>query len=183
MEKKKEIKQYINNNMLNLEEVIDEYSGYVYSVINNITSNISKEDIEEIVSDTFFILWKNTSKLDGEKFITSYIAGIVKNLVKEKTRVIKINYDISDYENTIMDMQTIDMLYEEREKTSLIKKSLKQMKKEDIIIFNSYYYASKKVKEIANILNIPEFKVKSRLHRIRKKIKKDLEKGGYSYNG
>ena len=42
---------------------------------------------------------------------------------------------------------------------------------------------SLKRKEIAIIMSIPEFKVKSRLHRIRRKIKEDLEKGGYSYNG
>lgn len=57
------------------------------------------------------------------------------------------------------------------------------MKEEDIEIFNLYYYSSMKIKEIARVLNIPEFKVKSRLHRVRKKIKKELEKGGYSYDG
>lgn len=40
-----------------------------------------------------------------------------------------------------------------------------------------------KINEIANILNISEFNVKSRLYRIRKKIKKELLKGGYSDEG
>ena len=73
------------------------------------------------------------------------------------------------------------MLYEQREKERLIKKSLKEMKQEDIDIFNLYYYSSKRIKEIAIILNFSELKIKSKLFRIRKKIKKDLEKGGYSY--
>ena len=80
-------------------------------------------------------------------------------------------------------MKDIDMVYEEREKTELIRKATNQLKQEDITIFNLYYYSSRKIKEIANIMNIPEFKVKSRLYRIRKKLKKELEKGGYSYDG
>ena len=167
MEQKVEIKKYMNNGILNLEKIVDEYSGYVYKIAQNMTNgNLCLEDIEEIISDTFFILWK-----------------ITKNLVREKTRIININYDISDYENSIEDLKSVDMLCEERERKDIIKKSLKKMKEEDIEIFNLYYYSSMKIKEIARVLNIPEFKVKSRLHRVRKKIKKELEKGGYSYDG
>ena len=55
------------------------------------------------------------------------------------------------------------------------------MKEEDRRIFTNYYYYSKKIKEISKELNISEIKVKSRLSRIRKKLKKELEKRGYSY--
>ena len=167
-----------------LEKIVDEYSGYVHKVVKNMVGkNITEEDEEEIIADTFFILWKNTEKLDKEKQITSYIAGVARNLVREKTRVININCDIADYENVIRDLKDIDMVYEEREKTELIRKATNQLKQEDITIFNLYYYSSRKIKEIANIMNIPEFKVKSRLYRIRKKLKEELEKGGYSYDG
>lgn len=181
MEKKKEIKEYKNNNNIDLEKIIDEYSGYIYKIINNmIKQYLSNEDIEEIVSDTFFILWKNREKLHDDKLLSSYIAGIVRNLVREKTRVINIDADISDYQNIIQDFVKVDMICEQRERISIIEKTLKCMKKQDIDIFNLYYYSSMKINEISNILNISKFNVKSRLYRIRKKIKKELEKGGYS---
>lgn len=181
MKKKKEIREYKNNNDIDLEKIIGEYSGYVYKIIDNMAKRyLSDEDIEEILSDTFFILWKNQEKLDNNKLLSSYIAGIVKNLVREKTRIVNINVDISNYENIIQDLVKVDMLYEQREKISIIEKTLKDMKKEDIDIFNLYYYSSMKIKEISKVLNISEFSVKSRLYRIRKKAKKELEKGGYS---
>lgn len=184
MEERNKIENYIENDRLNLEKIVDEYSGYVHKVVKNMVGkNITEEDEEEIIADTFFILWKNTEKLDKEKQITSYIAGVARNLVREKTRVININCDITDYENVIRDLKDIDMVYEEREKTELIRKATNKLKQEDITIFNLYYYSSRKIKEIANIMNIHEFKVKSRLYRIRKKLKKELEKGGYSYDG
>lgn len=179
MEKNNEINKYKKNNELDLEKIIDEYSGYVYKVITNMVV-LSEQDIEEIISDTFFTLWKNRYKLDGEKFLSSYLAGIARNLVREKTRVININEDISDYENVIQDCAKIDMICEQREKISIIEKTVKQMKEEDIFIFNLYYYSSMKISEIANILNVSEFNVKSRLYRIRKRIKKEFLKGGYS---
>ena len=111
----------MKNNELDLEKIIDEFSGYVYKIINNMAI-LSDEDTEEILSDTFFILWKNKEKLDEEQLISSYIAGIVRNLVKEKARVININVDISNYENILQDCAQIDMICEQREKISIIEK-------------------------------------------------------------
>lgn len=178
---KSKIEKYKNNQELDLQRIIDEYSSYVRTIIKNMAREyLSKEDIEEIVSDTFFILWKNTDKLENDKIISSYIAGITRNLVKEKSRVINMNFDISDYENIIQDNIKVDMICEQREKINILEKTIKQLKEDDILIFNLYYYSSMKITEIAKALNITDFNVKMRLHRIRKKIKKELSKGGYS---
>ena len=179
MKNKNEIKRYIKNEELDLEKIIDEFSGYVYKIIKNMAI-LSDEDMEEIISDTFFILWRNKEKLDKEKLLSSYIAGIARNLVKEKARVVNINVDISNYENVLQDCEKMDMICEQREKISIIENTVKSMKEDDIFIFNCYYYSSMKINEIANVLNVSEFNVKSRLYRIRKKIKKELVKGGYS---
>ena len=177
----KSIKSYKNKNNINLEKVIDDYNGYVYKIIRNMVSNnISEEDIEEIVTDTFLIVWKNNEKLDDEKLMSSYIAGIVRNLVKEKLRVININGDISEYENILQDSKKIDMICEEREKISIVENTLNEMKEDDKRIFNLFYYSNMKINEIAQKLNLTEFNVKSKLFRIRKKMKKELIKGGYS---
>ncbi len=82
----------------------------------------------------------------------------------------------------IQDLKKIDMLLEQREKIDLIEKTLMKLKKEDIEVFNLYYYSGRKNKEISKILNISEFAVKQKIYRIRKRIKKDLEKGGYSFD-
>lgn len=175
------ISEYINNNKLDLEKIIYEYSGYVHKIIINTACNVlSNEDVEEIVSDTFFILWKNKDKLEEEKLLSSYIAGITKNLIKEKLRKLKCNTNIIKYEDLLQEDEPIDLICEEREKISVIEKTIKDMKKIDIEIFKLYYYSSRKINEIAEVLNVSEFNVKSRLYRIRKKIKYTLLKGGYN---
>ena len=53
----KTIGDFEKDNSLNIEEVINIYNYYIYSILKN--SMINKEDIEEILSDVFVILWKN----------------------------------------------------------------------------------------------------------------------------
>ena len=170
----KEIKHYIKNNELDLEKIINEYSSYTATIIDNMVRNSLKdEDKEEIVSEVFFILWKNKNKLNINKYLSSYIAGITRNVVKEYLRKVKINFDISDYENSLYNYDKIDLLDDNVEEISKIEEKLKNMKKIDTTIFLDFYYSSKSIKDIAKEQKISEFSVKQRLYRIRNKIRKE----------
>lgn len=167
---------------MNLEEIINKYTNYIYTTITNMSQgNLSSEDIEEIISDVFFIFWKNKEKFDTNKKLNLYLAGIAKNLIKSKYRKIHINNNIEDYENILIDTYDISYNYEQIEKNHIIEKTLNNMQKEDKDIFVLYYYFSKSIKEISKELKCSEFKIKSRLFRIRKKLKVNLERGGYRY--
>ena len=60
MKEKSKIGKYKKNkNELDLEKIVDEYSAYIYKIIRNVANDyLSSEDMEEIVTDTFFILKK-----------------------------------------------------------------------------------------------------------------------------
>lgn len=173
MSEVKNIKDYIRNNELDLDKIVDDFSPYVKKVINNMVGdNLTYEDKEEILSDTFFILWKN--RYNDILILNSYIAGIARNLVKEKFKKLKITYNISDYENVI-EYSNIELYTDERDE---INKCLNKLKKIDQEIFNMFYYSCKSVKDIAKELKISEFNVTTRLYRIRKRLKKELNIGG-----
>lgn len=178
----KKIREYIFDGKLDITNIIKDFAGYVFVIIKNSKYNFNDEDIEEIASDVFLVIWQNRNKLDINKEIKPYIAGITKNLIMKKQRTItNQNLNIELIERTIHD--NIDVYYtaEEKEKTAIIMEELEKMKEEDKRVFMSYYYLSKKIKDISKELNISEIKVKSRLSRIRKKLKKELEKRGYGY--
>ena len=170
----KEIKYYIKNNELDLEKIINEYSSYTATIIDNMARNsLNDEDKEEVVSEVFFILWKNKNKLNINKYLSSYIAGITRNVVKEYLRKVKINFDISDYENSLYNYDKINLLDDNVEEISKIEEKLKNMKKIDKTIFLDFYYSFKSIKDIAKEQKISEFSVKQRLYRIRNKIRKE----------
>ena len=170
----KEIKYYIKNNELDLEKIINEYSSYTATIIDNMARNsLYDEDKEEIVSEVFFILWKNKNKLNVNKYLSSYIAGITRNVVKEYLRKVKINFNIYDYENSLYNYDKIDLLDDNVEEISNREDKLKNMKKIDKTIFLDFYYSFKSIKDIAKEQKISEFSVKQRLYRIRNKIRKE----------
>lgn len=97
-------------------------------------------------------------------------------MIKEKYRKLKIVYDISDFENDVLN--SVNMYENDRELIWDIEQKIKGLKDIDIKIVNLFYYSSVSIKDIAKKLNISELNVKTRLHRIRKKIKKELNNGG-----
>ncbi len=160
------------NEAFDLEAIVKEFTSYVKTIINHaVGSNLSAEDKEEIVADTFFVLWKNQAKEITD--LKAYIAGIARNLIKEKLRKRKVTSDISDYENSIS-FSNANLFSAERDE---IEKSLANLKEVDFKIVTMFYYSFESIKEIAKELNISEINVKTRLFRIRQKIKKELGVG------
>lgn len=176
------LKEYSKNNRLDVDKVVEDYYGYIYMVIKNIKSiGILEEDMEEIISDVFLALWKNYANLTEETKIKPYLTGIAKNVLKNKYRKTKMDFSLSDYEEQLIAPHTLEVISEEREQNEMIKKSLSNLKPEEYQIFMAFYYENKKIKEIAKKLDISESKVKVILHRLRKELKEQLKKGGYSY--
>lgn len=164
---------------MKIEEIMKKYNNYIYTIINRTPIVLSKEDKEEIILDVYLTLWNNKEKLNINKSMTAYIAGITNRLILKKARKQKYIENIEDYQERLTSMQNIELDYVESQKNELIINELEKMKKEDREIFMAYYYEGKKIKEIALMLKISESKVKSKLFRTRNKLKKILNKGGY----
>ena len=166
-------------------EKIKDIRADLVDILVLITVNIDypDEDIEEIASDVFLVIWRNKEKLDINKEIAPYIAGITKKLIlKRKNNIKNNNENIEEYENLLYEKNNdIHIKIEENEKINILTNELTKMKEEDKNIFTYYYYQSKSIKDISSLLKISQIIVKSRLSRIRKKLKNELEKRGYGY--
>ena len=176
--KNAKIYTYIINNKLEIETVMKEYTNYIYTIIRNSSMQIFDEDIEEIILDVFLTLWKNQDRLDVNKNMSSLIVGITRNLIKKKYRNIKINFNIEDYEEELIDLSNIELQFYEKDKNQIIVEELEKLKQEDKEVFIKYYYDNN-IKEIAKLFSISESKVKSKLFRVRKRLKKILKERGY----
>lgn len=177
------IYNYIKNNELEIEEIMKKYNHYIYTIINRSFIMFSKEDEEEIILDVYLTLWNNKEKLDINRSMTAYIAGITKNLILKKARQQKGIENIEEYQEQLATIQNIELDYVESQKNKFIINELEKMKQENREIFIAYYYEERKIKEIATMFQISESKVKSKLFRTRNKLKKILKEGGYDVNG
>ena len=178
MVKQQTISSYFNNGKLNIQKIIDEYYNYINTIIKNAIT-LSIEDEEELISDIFLIIWKNQHKLDGKLTFSPYIVGITKNIIYRKYNELNKSLPIVEYEEELMDSFSIDKIIEKNEFNYLINKQLKEMEQIECDIFTQFYYEGKKVKEIAEKLKLTTSNVKTKLYRIRKKMKKILKLGGF----
>lgn len=178
----RKIYTYIENNKLQMEQIMENYSNYISTIIRNSYIELSSEDIEEVLLDVFLTLWKNQEKLDINKSMSAYISGITKNLIKYKYRQCKENQNIEEYEEKLIDSLNIEIMILQNERQNVIAEELEKIKQEDKEIFIEYYYDDKSIKEISKIFNMSESKIKSKLFRVRKRLNKVLKKRGYSSN-
>ncbi len=180
--KNENLKDYLKNGKVDIDKIIDDFYGYVYIIVKNgVSIAMTDEDIEEIVSDVFVAIWKNSINLLKTTEIKPYLIGIAKNVIRNKYRNTELNFSISDYEENLIDTCNIEKITEENEQNKVILDTLKTVKPKEYEIFIMFYYESKSVKEIAKVLNLSTSNVKTILHRVRKVIKRNLEDGGYSY--
>ena len=75
-----------NSERDSIDDAIQVYTPYLSTVLYNMVGNrLSKEDIEEIISDVFVALWKNAERIDLQKgTIRSYIAAVARNFALKR---------------------------------------------------------------------------------------------------
>lgn len=181
MEEGKIVSSYMNKDKsLDLTRIVNDYTNYVFMIIRNMTKEVlTNEDIEEIISDVFLVVWKNKDKLEMNSLLKPYIAGVSKNIIKNRLRSLKITDELNENFDKASDDDVSDLV-ESKEVNDIIIHELDK-NPDDKKIFIMFYYEGKKSKEIADILGYTEFNVSTKLHRIRKRLKDVLEKRGYSY--
>ena len=124
----------MNDNALDIEKITKDYSNYVHTIIKNSNIDFSNEDIEEIIV--------NEKRLDINKSMSAYIAGITKNLIKNKIRnnSKKALENIDDFEEDIVDISNLELDVIKNEKEEIISNVLDNLKEEDKTVFIEYYY-------------------------------------------
>lgn len=183
MDDNKIIRDFEENSQLNIEEVIKTYNTYIYTVLKNSIS--SEEDIQEILSDVFFIFWKKVDTLEKNIKVKPYLIGITRNLIKKKYQHYKINYEFENFDDLQNEIYSnIDIVnnVDNSNKIAIVEEVLSLAKDQEKEIFIMFYYQNIKVKDIAKKLNISVSKVKVTLHRLRKLAKKKLKERGYNYD-
>lgn len=184
MDEKSILRKLRNRDEKAFEEIIDLYSAYITAIVRNLLSSKgTKEDVEEVVADTFIALWNTAERINYEEYtsIKAYIAVIARNKAKDWLRAAKVQ-NLRLMDDILIIDNSIEQLIVQREQHRIIAKILKKLKPSDWKIFVSYYYQYKKVDEIAQELHMNPQTVKTRLRRGREVLKKFLIKEGYGSN-
>ena len=161
-----------------LERAIDSFSGYVLTVVRNFSRGyLSPQDMEEAVQDTFVALWNSRSRLTPEAGLRAYISAIARNIVKNRFRSIKPSEDISELELP-SDFDVAERA-EMSELLACMNDGLNTISAEDRAVFLRFYFYGERTAVISRAMGLSDSTVRSKLTRIRQKLKKYMAERGF----
>ena len=141
------------------------------------------EDSEEVVNDTYLKTWNSIPKARPQYFY-AYIAAICRNLSlnllnwnqaeKRKADIVSISEELQE---CIPDVSQ-DAVSEGKEIIGALNAFLETLPQDSRLIFVRRYWYADSIGEIAKHYEMTEGKVKSQLHRTRKKLYLFLKKEG-----
>ena len=164
-----------------LEEIMEEYGGYVSLIVyNTMGKDTPKEDREEAAADVFISLWEKADMIETDVYLKGYLAAMARNQARDRLRSIAAKRrrgDIAGADGAVCSgglaakedgsvferMQQSDSLNSLSDKTADL---LPETSGEPIAV-------------IAASLDMKKSTVKTKLSRGRKKLRKILKEGGY----
>lgn len=172
-----------NNDLYNIKKVLEgdtaafsgilqRYSNRIFAVIVRIVG--CREDAEELTQDVFMKVFSSLKQYKGNSEFSTWIYRIAYNTAMSYTRKQRkeIPYiDESLYEN--ISEEEVDALFnrtDNSEKIEQLEQSVARLTGEEKALLSLFYTDMRPINEIAKITGLTETNVKTKLHRIRKKL-------------
>jgi RNA polymerase sigma-70 factor (ECF subfamily) len=152
--------------------LIDRYSRPVHSLIFKMTRN--KEDAEELTQDVFMKVFRSLASFRGESSFSTWIYRIacrtaISEVRKRKREFLPI--DESLIANVAEEMPAgMFGADNESEQIGRLEKALGMLPPDEQAMILLFYAQEKSIGDIASIAGLSAPNVKTRLHRIRKKL-------------
>jgi RNA polymerase sigma-70 factor (ECF subfamily) len=152
--------------------LLDRYSRPVHSLIFRLVRN--KEDAEELTQDVFMKVFRSLGAFKGESSFSTWIYKIAYHTAISEIR--KKKYEFLAIDDTLIADVPEEKLSgtfdtdNESEAISRLNRALAKLLPDEQAIILFYYTEEKKVEDIASITGLSLSNVKTRLHRIRKKL-------------
>ena len=175
------IQMYLERDEKAIIATSEKYGAYCFSIASNILDN--HEDAKECVNDTWLGVW-NSIPPQTPNPLVSYVCRITRNLSVKRLRhnmAAKRNsyYDVSlaELEECIPAAQEQEP-WEEQEVTKVLERFLRELDTGSRVMFVKRYWYAESVAQIAETFGMKENSVSVKLMRLRKKLRKKLEKEG-----
>lgn len=171
------------------EQAIDELSIKYERTVRKVCSNIldSREDVEECINDTWLGIWNAIPPAKPDP-LGAYVCRVARNLALKKysyNQASKRNGGkvlcLDELAECLPDSNQVEDAYVAGELAKEINAWLGTLDQENRMIFVRYYWYMDQAKTLGSALCLSEGAVKLRLSRMRRSLKKYLDKRGYRY--
>lgn len=162
------LRQLQNQDTAALAAAIKTYTPYLSTVLYRaFGAALGREDTEEILSDTFFVLWQNAGQIDRTKgSIRVYLAAVARNAggkrLQNRRELLSLDELNPGKEPSAIDGQA---------ESAMLWDAVSGLGERDAELFVRYYKYGESLKEIAAATGLCLSTVKTRLSRGKRKLK------------
>lgn len=151
-----------------------ELYGIYYQRLGRLLNRMSlrPEDIEEVINDTFWVVWTKAGEFRGASQLSTWIIGIAYRRALNTLRRQRLRPVGS--EPVTEEMLTVASSAQGEERSQLIQHGLEKLPLEQRLALELTYTLGHSCEEIAAILSCPVNTVKTRLFRARETLKQLL---------
>ena len=134
---------------------------------------------EEIVNEVFLDIWRQAQNFTGGSAVSTWIFAIARNkaisVIRKRTES-ALDDQMTDH---LMDTDdTPEVTAQKADKGDVIRGCINGLSDEHREVIDLVYYHEKSVREVAEIINIPESTVKTRMFYARKQLSELLKEAG-----
>lgn len=151
------------------KRLIEQNKKYLFNIAISILGN--EEDAGDAIGETIIKAYENIKNLREPKFFKTWITRI---LINESKKILISRGKVVSIEEYEEETAGIDVNKEEKMD---LKNALSKLSSEHYNVIMLFYYNDLKINEIAEILNVPEGTVKSRLSNAKNKLYQELTIG------
>ena len=126
---------------------------------------------EDAVSETFLEVWQHAGTFQGRSSVATWLLGIAryKALATQRRRP-TVSLDCKSVQNVVDPVHDPEAELGQQDTRTAIRRALAALSREHAEILDLVYYQEKSIREIAEVLGIPENTVKTRMFYARKRL-------------
>ena len=180
MDEQQIIKQILAGDKKAYAQIINEYKNPLYATILRMTRN--PQTAQDFVQEAFIKIYEQLPKYDGKGSFKSWLYRVAINFCIDEFR--KKSYQMKQAE--LLDDQLVneshpEVIFLKKEQSRQLEKLIATLPELERMILLLRYVNELSYTDIADLLHIPLSDVRNKLHRAKKKMRNQVQEGGYFY--
>jgi RNA polymerase sigma-70 factor (ECF subfamily) len=163
------IKQIADGNKLAMRALFARHQVRVYRFALRIVRDTALAD--DVVSEVFIDAWQHAGRYEGRSTVSTWLLGITRHkALTAANRRPTESIDSETAMNVVDPANTPEAELGQKDTGAVIRRCLASLSPEHAEIIDLVYYQEKSIKEIVEILGIPDNTVKTRMFYARKRL-------------
>lgn len=157
-------------------KIIDKYKNPLYATILRMTKN--PQTAQDLVQESFIKVYEKLGKYDQKGSFKSWLYKVAVNHCLDQFRKRNFNLEQVEEEKLIND-STPEIVFLKKEKSRELERLVSGLPADERVILLLRYANDLSYDDICKTLSISLAEVRNKLHRAKKKLRVQAQKGGY----